>query len=222
MSDTAFETALITAFFRQAADEGWRRANVAAAAREAGLSLAQARETFPNRGAVLMRFGRLADQAALASATTEGSVRDRLFDLLMSRFEALQAQRAGVLALLRVLPLEPATAALLALATQRSMRWMLQAAGVPATGLRGRVQVRGLLAVWLWGMRAWQRDETADLSGTMAALDTALSRAEQAAGWLGGRSGDTAETADPEPETPDEPAPPPAQTAATDELPPPA
>jgi ubiquinone biosynthesis protein COQ9 len=211
MSDTAFETALITAFFRLAADAGWRHANVAAAAREAGLSLAQARETFPNRGVVLLRFGRLADQAALASATTEGSVRDRLFDLLMSRFEALQAQRAGVLALLRALPLEPATAALLALATQRSMRWMLQAAGVPASGLPGSLQMRGLLAVWLWGLRAWQRDETADLSGTMAALDTALSRAEQAAGWLGGRSGAAEPAEAEEADKPVEEAEPPAE-----------
>ena len=41
------------------------------------------------------------------------------------------------------------------------------------------------MAVWLWTIRAWRRDDSADLSGTMAALDIALSRAEQAAGWVG-------------------------------------
>jgi hypothetical protein len=79
------------------------------------------------------------------------------------------------------------------------MRWMLQAAGVPATGARGEVQVRGLLAVWLWGIRAWERDESDDLSGTMAAVDTALQRAEQVASWLQGQRSATPPPAAEEP-----------------------
>ena len=75
-------------------------------------------------------------------------------------------------------------ALLLACASKRSMRWMLQGAGVAATGLRGEIQVRGLLAVWLYAVRAWERDESEDLSATMAAIDKALDRAEKAASWL--------------------------------------
>ena len=114
-----------------AAEQGWRSVSVAAAARAAGLPLARARERFPGRAAILLRFGRLADQAALAEAPSDGPARDRLFDLLMRRIDALQAHRAGVLALLRALPGEPPIALLLTLATRRSMRWMLEAAGIP-------------------------------------------------------------------------------------------
>jgi hypothetical protein len=128
----------------------------------------------------------MADQAALAETPTEGTIRDKLFDLLMRRIDALQAHRAGVIALLRALPSEPPTALLLACATQRSMRWMLQAAGVSTAGLRGELRVRGLAGVWVWTLRAWERDESADLSGTMAALDAALRRAGRVAAWLGG------------------------------------
>jgi hypothetical protein len=39
-------------------------------------------------------------------------------------------------------------------------------------------------------MRTWDKDDSTDLSGTMAALDTALARGERAAGWLGGRPKD--------------------------------
>lgn len=190
MSDTDFDTALVTAAFRLAGDQGWRDINVVAAAREGGLPLVEARDRFPSRAAILLRFGRLADQAALIDASTEGTVRDRLFDLLMRRFDVMQTHRTGVKALLRYLPTHPPTALLLACATKRSMRWMLQAAGIPATGVRGEIQVRGLLAVWLWGIRAWERDESEDLSGTMAAVDTALQRAERAASWLHGRRDD--------------------------------
>ncbi len=189
MSDMEFDTALVTAALRMAGEEGWSKVNVAAAAREAGISLVEARERFPSRDAMLLRLGRLADQAALMDATSDGSVRDRLFDLLMRRFDVMQTHRSGVKALLRSLPLHPRTAILLACATKRSMRWMLQAAGVTATGAKGELQVRGLLAVWLWAVRAWDRDESEDLSGTMAAVDTALQRAEQVASWLHGERG---------------------------------
>src|SRR5450432_2758712 len=114
MTGSEFDTALVTAAFRLAAEDGWRKVSVAAAARAAGLSLAEARGRFPSRAAILLRFGRLADQAALLDAPSEGPVRDRLFDLLMRRFDVLQAHRAGVKALLRALPFDPPMALLLA------------------------------------------------------------------------------------------------------------
>jgi ubiquinone biosynthesis protein COQ9 len=183
MEDDAFDAALIGAAFRLAGDRGWSRVSVAAAAREAGLDLARARLRFPGQVAVLMKFGRMADRAALVTAQAEGagtgSVRDRLFELLMRRFDVLQEHRAGVEALMRSLPARPGLALLLAGATQRSMGWMLEAAGVEATGPLGQLRAKALVGVWLWAARAWMRDNSADLSATMAALDTALTRAEQ-------------------------------------------
>ena len=190
MDDAAFDRALIAAAFQIAAESGWSAVNVA--------------ERFPGRVAILLRLGRMADQASLAEAPSDGPVRDRLFDLLMRRIDALQAHRAGVLALLRALPAEPPIALLLALATRRSMRWMLQAAGVPTSGVRGELRVKGLVAVWLWTIRAWRSDENQDLS----ALDAALRRAESAAEWLGWRprlaepTPDTSATEEPTPDAP--------------------
>jgi len=129
----------------------------------------------------------MADQFALTDAPADGPPRDRLFDLLMRRYDALNGQREGVKALLRALPFDPGTAAMLACATRNSMGWLLQAAGATATGLRADLQAKGLTAVWLWGLRAWERDETDDLSQTMAAVDQALGRAEWFANMMGGR-----------------------------------
>jgi len=187
MDDPQFDTALIAAAFQLAAEQGWRSVSVATAARAASLPLARARERFPGRAAILLRLGRLADQSAIAEPPGDGTARDRLFDLLMRRIDAFQAHRAGVLALLRALPAEPSTALLLALATRRSMRWMVEVAGLSSRGLQGELRVKGLLAVWLLTMRAWRSDETQDLSATMAALDTALQRAERVAEFMGGR-----------------------------------
>jgi ubiquinone biosynthesis protein COQ9 len=181
MTDEEFDSSLVTAAFSLGGEEGWRKVSAAAAARYAGLDLARARARFSGRGAVLKRFGALADAHALTGALQEGSVKDRLFDILLRRFDVLQTHRAGVIALLRAAPLEPGLGAWLAAETLRSMGWMLEGAGVSSRGIRGEIRKRGLAAVWAWGVRAWLRDESEDLSATMAAIDTALLRAEQIA-----------------------------------------
>ena len=198
MGNAEFDAALVASAFSLAAERGWSGVSVAQAARDADLPLDRARRRFPGRFAVLLRFGSLADQAALALVTAEGSPRDRLFDILMRRIDFLQRHRAGVLALLRHLPADPPTALALAAATHGSLGWMLEGAGIGASGPRGQLRCKGLLAVWLWTLRAWQRDDSEDLSATMAALDQALSRAEQVESWLGGRR----ETGAPAPESP--------------------
>lgn len=205
----AFDRALVAAAFELGAERGWARVTVGEAARRAGLKLDEARARFPGRNAILMRFGRLADMAALAEApadagNTDGSARDRLFDMVMRRIDVLQAHRDGVLALLRYLRTDPGTALLLTCATQRSMAWLLDGAGISTTGLGGALRTKGLLAVWLWTVRAWQGDESADLSATMAALDQALRRAEQAERMLPARRA-ASPAADPE-ATPEPPA----------------
>jgi ubiquinone biosynthesis protein COQ9 len=205
MDDSEFDKALIAAAFDLAGRTGWRKLSVAAAATEAGLPLARARARFPGRHSVLLRFGVMADQAALGDTSPDSSTRDRVFDMLMRRIDVLQAHRDGLLALLRSLPTDPPLAVLLALATRRSMRWVLEAAGVPTRGLRGELRVRGLVAVWLWTVRAWRGDESVDLSATMAALDHALRRAEQAAGWLDGEAPRNEPSSEPDAE-PDLPA----------------
>ncbi len=178
MTDVEFDTALVSAAFSLAAEEGWRKVSPAAAARRAGLDLAEARQRFSGQASILRAFGRLADAHALAGALTEGAVRERLFDILMRRFDFLQMHRAGVLALLRVLPLEPPLALCLARATVTSMGWMLEGADVSAKGVRGELRRKGLTLVWGYGLRAWMRDDSADLTATMAAMDKALDRAD--------------------------------------------
>lgn len=210
MDDIAFDRALVRAAFDLAAETGWPRLRVAEAARHGGLDLARARLRFPGKLAVLMRFGRLADAAVLDAPPPEGSTHDRLFEALMRRFEVLNTHRAGVLALLRPGALDPLTLMMLARATRRSMGWMLEAAGLSAAGPAGKLRAAALSGVWLWTVRAWMHDDSADLAATMAALDKALARAGQWAEHLpcGGRQGPEGE-----PELPPEPEPPPAPEA---------
>ena len=184
MEDTEFDAALVTAAFAQAARTGWPGLSIVEAARAANLPLDRARLRFPGPGMVLMRFGVMADTAALAEPATEATPRDRIFDLLMRRIDVLQQHRDGMLALLKVLPTQPLLALALGTATLRSMAWMLEVAGLSAAGLRGLLRSETLVGVWLYTLRAWKSDESPDLTGTMAALDKALDQADRIFGWL--------------------------------------
>ncbi|GAC1346504.1 MAG: hypothetical protein NVSMB18_28930 [Acetobacteraceae bacterium] len=187
MDEAEFDRAMVAAVFDQAALRGWDEVSLVEAAQESGLDLARVRARFPGRAAVLLRFGVLADQEALAGAGRDGTPRDRLFDLIMTRFEALQRHRAGVLALMASLRTDPFTSVLLYGATLRSMAWLLETAGIPVVGVTGGLRTHGLLALWLYGLRAWEMDESADLSGTMASVDRGLDRAMRAEASLPSR-----------------------------------
>lgn len=186
MDNNELDKQLIAAAFQQAGLVGWREVNLVDAAREAGLDLAAVRGRFPGKTAVLLRFGSLADQAVLAAAPLAGLPREKLFDVVMARFDQLQQHRAGVLAVMESVRFDPGLAVLLWGATLRSMKWMLEAAGVPATGVVGALRVHGLAAVWAYALRAWETDESSDLASVMAAVDRGLDRAVQAEGMLPG------------------------------------
>lgn len=186
---------LVTSAFALIAERGWQAFSIAEAARLADVDLASVRVRFPTRLSVLMAFGRLADQAALTGALTDGPVRDRIFDIVMRRIDTLQTHRDGVLALFEGLKRDPLTALALSSATLRSMAWMLDAVGVPVSGLRGPLRVKGMAALWLYTVRAWQTDTSEDLSATMAALDRGLDRAAQAEASLSEMFGTPADAA---------------------------
>jgi hypothetical protein len=192
MNDDEFDLALITAAFALGAEKGWRHVTPAAAARHANLDISAARK-YPATHHLLAKFGHFADRHAITGALTEGHPKDRLFDILLRRFDFLQSHRAGVLALIRHLPAHPELAAYLAKETVESMGWMLEATALPAHGLRGELRKQGLAVVWGWGLRAWAKDESPDLTATMAAVDVALARADQIAGRFT-QSGFTPET----------------------------
>ena len=182
MSETD-DDALIAALWRVIADHGWPGLTMGRLAAESGVPLAELRERFPSRLDALILHGKLVDRAVLAGtiAGQGGAARDRLFDVLMRRLDAMQPNRAGILRFLQDMRRDPSLAALLGPQLSLSMRWMLDAAEIGGTGGRRRAIALGLVGVWLTAVRAWAEDESEDLGTTMAALDRALDRAEQIA-----------------------------------------
>lgn len=173
---------LIDAALRLAAERPWDEVTLGAIAEEARLPLAVLYAEFGSRGAILAAFARRIDAAVLseddAEALADSPPRDRLFEVLMRRFEALQPHRAAVASILSDRLRRPGAGLAALPQLGRSMAWMLVAAGIPTDGWRGLLRIKGLSALWLATLRVWLQDDSEDMAKTMAALDRNLQRAE--------------------------------------------
>ncbi|MCE2921142.1 MAG: TetR/AcrR family transcriptional regulator [Roseomonas sp.] len=194
MSQPSDDERLIAALWRVIAAHGWPGLSMRRLAVEAGVEAASLRERFPTRLDVLLLHGRMMDQAVLAGTIPGqgGSARDRIFDVLMRRLDAMQPHREGILRLFEDMRRDPALALVLAPHIGIAMRWMLEAAEVEAKSCEARLLALGLAGVWLATIRAWAGDDSPDMGATMAALDSALDRAERIARPLGLLRGEAA------------------------------
>lgn len=164
--------------------EGWRGLSLAAIAAEAGLPILQVYRIFRSKQAILGGLFRRIDELVLAEPPPpepDERPRDRLFDLLMRRFDALKPYKAALDVLRRELPGQPLTALCAGASLLRSMRWMFEAADIPTDGVQAEIAVRLATTAYLSTMRVWQSDDSSDLARTMAALDARLRRIER---WL--------------------------------------
>lgn len=171
---------LIEAALGLAAETGWQQLSLAAAAKRAGVSLVLAYEAFPDKRALLDGIIGRIDRTVLddGPASAEDSPRDRLFEILMRHFDALQADRSGMVAILRGLPMDPLAAVAAAPPLVRSAAWMLEAAGLSPHGIVGLLRVKAIALVFLAALRVWLNDGSPDMARTMAMVDRGLREAE--------------------------------------------
>ena len=183
-NDTIADNDIYSAAMQVAARIGWRNARLADIAEEAGLSLADLHDRYVSKQALLGGLVRHIDRIVLTGAQRsngeDSSPRDRLFDILMQRFDTLNPYKDGIRAIVRdaagggIAELLCGGCRLL-----RSMRWMLEAAGIGTAGWLGGLRVKGLAVVFAATAQVWLRDDSEDMAKTMAALDRNLKRAER-------------------------------------------
>ena len=185
--DTAARRDLARAALQVAATTPWREATLAKLAEAAGRPLSDFYAASLSEAAdcVDEAFDRaIADN--LDALDVGQSVRDRLFDLIMRRFEAMEPHRNAVLAMEAGVDRDPT---LLAAAHQRHVRcarWVLAIAGLEADGMTGQARAQGLGVIIGQARAAWRTDDAGDFSKTMASLDKNLRRAEEMFGrWAG-------------------------------------
>jgi AcrR family transcriptional regulator len=162
----------------------WTEIGLSDIAVKAGVSLAELRGLFPSKGAILASFVRQIDLDVLkhdVKDMADEPVRERLFDVLMRRFEALAPHREALRTVRDGLRADPMGAAAMNQVAVSSMQWMLAAAGVPEAGPIGTARAQGLVLVVARVFDTFLNDPDEGLARTMKALDEELRRAEKVA-----------------------------------------
>jgi AcrR family transcriptional regulator len=174
---------IVEALMQLAAEQRFEDISIRDICQTAGISLADFREAFPSKGAVLAGFSRRIDHAVLSQDNEEfadESPRERLFDVLMRRLEAMAPYREGLRETTAWLRREPVAALAINQVVIGSMRFMLEAAAIEVeSGAAGAVKLQGLALAWARVVGVWLDDDDPGLSKTMAALDRELTRGER-------------------------------------------
>ena len=161
--------------------DGWVLSRIDGAARHAGATLAETAAAYPDRWSALRGIQDRLDRAALseAGADRDASIRDRLFGLLMARFDAAEDHKPAIRALAEAARRDPGLAAFFLATAPASIGRIAEAAGVDTSGWLGPLRVKALTVLLVQVSRTWLDDEDPDLGSTMKALDGALERAER-------------------------------------------
>lgn len=170
----------VEALMRLAASRPWDQIELGDIAAEAGLSLSTLRGLFPSKPAMLGGLARLADDAVLAGASDDLAgepVRERLFDLVMRRLDALTPYKEGLRRILPVIRRDPLMLASLNRGAVNSWRYMLASAGIASEDALGSLRVQGAVLLMARVTEVWLDDDEPVLSKTMARLDRELKTA---------------------------------------------
>ncbi len=175
---------IVDALMELASEHRFEDISIRDICKTAGVSLADFRDAFPSKGAILAGFSRRIDRVVLAQDSEEladESPRERLFDVLMRRLEAMAPYREGLREASAWLRRNPSSAFAINQVVMNSMRFMLEAAGIEVDGgAAGAIKLQGLGFAWARIVGVWLEDDDPGLSKTMAELDRELTRGERA------------------------------------------
>jgi len=160
---------------------------LAEVAGRAGIKLSQLRAEFGSTLAILAAHIKDIDRAVLAGGDDDMAdepTRERLFDVLMRRLEALAPYKEAVRSIMRSARRNPVLALTLNAMAVRSQVWMLEVAGIGAHGPKGALRAQGAALMFARVLTMWFDDDEPGLDRTMAALGRGLASSERWAGFL--------------------------------------
>jgi AcrR family transcriptional regulator len=177
----------IDALMTLLAEHSFDEIGLAEVAGRAGIKLSALRAEFGSPLAIVAAHIKDIDRAVLAGGgdMAEEPPRQRLFDVLMRRLEALAPYKEAVHSLMRSARRSPGLALALNAMAVRSQAWMLEAAGIGAHGPRGALRAQGAAVMFARVLGIWLDDDEPGLDRTMAALDRGLASAERWDGFVG-------------------------------------
>jgi ubiquinone biosynthesis protein COQ9 len=170
---------LIAAAMRLADTRPWAGITLIDIAEAAGVSLADLKASVASKPELIAAFMTAVDNAVVKSAVARDvtqPARDRLFEVIMGRFDLLMPYKTALRSIAAGRTADPG----LIRPFLASQHWMLQAAGIGTDGTQGAMRVMGLGSLYAAVFQTWLNDDDPGMAKTMAALDRRLRRGEQA------------------------------------------
>ncbi len=178
---------LLEEAFGLIASHGWNDFSFTELARRSDRPLAEIYAELPGRTSLLCALGRRADEAMLAmppAELAELGPRERLFELVMRRLDAMAPFKEGLRVIGREARLDPMVLLTALGNLDRAASWLLDASESGLTGLKARAARRVLMLVYARTFNVWLDDATPDLATTLAELDKRLQQLEQLGRWM--------------------------------------
>jgi AcrR family transcriptional regulator len=178
---------IVDALMALATDTKWDQISLPMIAARADVSLADLRDHFPSKGAILGGFARRIDRIVLDGTGDDmmgEPARERVLDVMMRRLDALTPYKAGLKEISTAARHDPLMLAALNQLALNSWRYMLAAADIDTEGCLGMVRVQGAAVVFVRTLDTWFDDDSKDMGLTMARLDKELAMGEKVMGRL--------------------------------------
>lgn len=173
---------VVETFLNLLADRPYEAVRISDVAEGAKVSLADLYEAFPSRLAIWEAFARRIDHEVLKEGTedmADEAPRERLFDVMMRRFDALVPFRPQLRRMAEAAGRDPALALALNRIARRSHAWMLAAARIEPGGIESRLLAQGSALTFARVMRVFLEEEDPGMPRTMAELDRRIREGEE-------------------------------------------
>lgn len=181
MTGVTEKAQMLNAALTMIADEGYANFSLSKLAARTGTPLADLYRMFTGRSGIVKALSERLDEELKAAVdpAQDAAPRDRIFDVVMTRLELLAPHKGMFIVMAHELPQVPQDAMIVLRSMIDVCGTMLELAGVDISGLKGRMRVQSLIAIYARVLKAWVKDDDPGLAPTMALLDRWLRRAEQ-------------------------------------------
>lgn len=170
---------ILDAALHLAARKGWDKTTHEAILKQAKVTTAPTPLDMDSKDKILTALIERLDQETFDSVMEDEdiSTRDRLFEILMARFDVLSENKRAWISILRSSLRCPHRLRGAAPAFRHSMHHILEKSGFE-TSRYNEIFAVGLSLLYMSVVYVWMDDDTADLAKTMATLDKRLDQAE--------------------------------------------
>lgn len=172
---------ILAAALELAAKKDWGSVSLSEIARAAGLPPQEIAALFPQKYTITRDILHgIDDRMIMEDLGLDGdrdSLKDRLFEVMMCRFDLLNEHRAAMVSMLAPALRSPEQAARHKQGFCHSMRLMIDKADMDCRHMMQEdILIAALAVVYMMTVKTWLRDDSPDMSKTMAVLDRYLER----------------------------------------------